>query len=141
MTYQDTWAICTQCGRQFVFRVEQQRRQAERGEEIRPPELCSSCEDSARAGRPARPRREPPSRSSATELGSGPYEGSVKWYDPEKGYGFIVHPGGEEIFFHRTGIAPGETPDFPDGVRVTYCIEQTEKGPQAADVERLGGAE
>jgi len=33
---------------------------------------------------------------------------------------------------------PGEIPDFPDGTRVTYCIEQTEKGPQAVDVARMG---
>lgn len=141
MTFQDTWAICTQCGRQFVFRVEQQRRQAERGQEITPPEFCSSCDDSTQPERPTTPRRERPSRSVATELGPGPYEGNVKWYDPEKGYGFIVHPGSEEVFFHRTGIAPGETPDFPDGARVTYCIEQSEKGPQAVDVERLEEAE
>jgi CspA family cold shock protein len=137
MTYQDTWAICTQCGRQFVFRIEQQRRLAERGEEITPPEFCPACQDRAPTGHCARPRRGSPSRSAATELGSGPYEGNVKWYDPEKGYGFIVHPGGEEVFFHRTGIAPGETLDFADGTRVTYCIERTEKGPQAIDVERL----
>jgi CspA family cold shock protein len=68
----------------------------------------------------------------------GPHEGSVKWYDGDKGYGFIVHSDGEEIFFHRTGIAPGEDPHFPDGTRVTYCIEQTDKGPQAVDVERMG---
>jgi CspA family cold shock protein len=141
MTYQDTWAICTQCGKRFVFRVEQQRRQAERGEEITPPEFCSSCRDSTRAARPEGPRREPSPKSAATELGSGPYEGNVKWYDPEKGYGFIVHPGGDEVFFHRTGIAPSETPSFPDGARVTYCLEQTDKGPQAVDVERLEEAE
>ena len=70
-------------------------------------------------------------------LDAGPHEGSVKWYDQEKGYGFVVHPSGEELFFHRTGIAPGERPDFPDGTRVTYCVEQTEKGPQAADVARM----
>jgi CspA family cold shock protein len=70
-------------------------------------------------------------------LEPGPHEGHVKWYDGEKGYGFIIHHGGEEVFFHRTGIAPGELPDFPDGTRVTYVIEQTEKGPQAIDVERM----
>jgi len=144
MTYQDTWATCTKCGGQFVFRVEEQRRQAERGQEIAPPALCPSCRGQSRAERRPEPRREPLSRR-ATErkpkagalLDPGPHEGSVKWYDREKGYGFIIHPGGEELFFHRTGIAPGETPDFPDGTRVTYCIEQTEKGPQAVDVERM----
>ena len=39
----------------------------------------------------------------------------------------------------RTGIAPGEVPSFPDGTRVTFCVEQSEKGPQAADVARMDG--
>lgn len=144
MTYQDAWAICTKCGAQFVFRVEDQRQQAERGEEITPPELCSSCRGSSRARRPPEPQRparprQPSERkpSSAKVLGTGPHEGRIKWYDPEKGYGFVLHSDGEEVFFHRTGIAPGETPRFPDGVQVTYLIEQTEKGPQAVDVARM----
>ena len=61
----------------------------------------------------------------------------MKWYDGGKGYGFIVQPSGDEIFFHRTGIAPGETPVFPDGTRVTYLIEHSVKGPQAVDVARM----
>ena len=145
MAYQDTWAVCANCGKQFVFRVEDQRRQAERGEEITPPELCPSCRTPTRAERSPRPRREPRSRpapeqepETAVELGPGPHEGNVKWYDQDKGYGFIIHPSGEEFFFHRTGLMPGEIPDFPDGTRVTYCIEQTEKGPQAVDVARMG---
>jgi len=97
--------------------------------------------------RPPEPRE--PSSKPVTEqkaekpepIGPGPHEGSVKWYDGEKGYGFIVHPTGEEVFFHRTGLAPGEIPDFPDGTQVTYLIEQTEKGPQAVDVERMDGEE
>jgi CspA family cold shock protein len=146
MPYQDSWAVCTRCGQQFVFRIEDQRRQAKQGEEITPPELCPSCRGSSKAERRVEPRRESQSRPTAERgaqrpspeaIGPGPYEGSVKWYDHEKGYGFIVHPGGEELFFHRTGVAPGETPDFPDGARVTYCVEQTEKGPQAVDVERM----
>jgi len=148
MNYQDTWAICTKCGKKFVFRIEEQRRQARRGEEITPPELCPSCQASSGAGRGSRPREEPkpkPRPKAQVEqkpkkpavLGAGPHEGSVKWYDGEKGYGFIVHPNGEEIFFHRTGVARGELPEFPDGTRVTYLVEQTEKGPQAVDVARM----
>ncbi len=144
MVYQDIWAICTKCGKQFVFRIEDQRRQAKRGEEITPPELCPSCRAPARAEQSPRPRSESWSRpaaeqrpGSAVVLGPGPHEGSVKWYNQEKGYGFIVHPSGEELFFHCTGIAPGERPYFPDGTRVTYLVEQTAKGPQAVDVERM----
>ncbi len=139
MSYQDTWAICTKCGERFVFRIEDQRRQAKRGEEITPPALCPSCQGGR--SRPEQPSRSE-TRSEAKEaeptvLGPGPHEGSVKWYDTEKGYGFIRHPNGEEVFFHRTGIAPGEVPDFPDDTRVTYCVEHTEKGPQAVEVERM----
>jgi len=142
MTYQDTWATCTKCGRQFVFRVEEQRQQEERGGEIEPPELCPSCR------LPAPPERhdlvqiehrpEPESEREPKEmLGDGPHEGTVKWYDEVKGYGFIVHPSGEEFFFHRTGVAPGEMPSFPDGTRVTYFVEHTTRGPQAVDVARM----
>jgi len=144
MTYQDAWAICTKCGGQFVFRIEDQRQQVERGEEITPPQLCPSCRGSGHAQRPPRPpsparTKHPLGQRSGPppELGPGPHEGNVKWYDPEKGYGFILHSDGEEVFFHRTGIAPGETPRFPDGAKVTYLIEQTEKGPQAVDVARM----
>ncbi len=145
MTFQDSWAVCTKCGKQFIFRIEDQRRQAERGEEITPPEFCPSCQTSSRTERRPEPRRESRPRPAAEKtqqptpaaLGPGPHEGQVKWYDREKGYGFITHPGGEEFFFHRTGLAPGETPDFSDGTQVTFCLEETEKGPQAVDVERM----
>jgi len=88
-------------------------------------------------GAPA-PAGETSSQPEPQELDRGPHEGKVKWYDNDKGYGFIVHPNGEELFFHRTGIAPGETPNFPDDTMVTYCVEQTSKGPQAIEVERMG---
>jgi CspA family cold shock protein len=144
MAYQDTWAICTKCGNQFVFRIEEQRQQAERGVEVTPPELCPSCRASARPTHHREPRREPTSRPRTEQPRKtsavpepGPHEGSVKWYDSEKGYGFIVQQSGDEIFFHRTGIAPGETPRFPDGTRVTFLIEETSKGLQAVDVARM----
>ncbi len=142
MTYRDTWVTCEGCGTQFIFRVEEQRQQAERGEEIKPPALCPSCREEAPARhKPQRESRPQPATQQKPRtkgiVGAGPHEGRVKWYDTEKGYGFIVHPSGEEIFFHRTGIAPGEVPNFPDDTRVTYLVEHTEKGPQAVDVERM----
>jgi len=152
MAYQDIWATCTKCGKKFVFRVESQRRQVKQGEEITPPALCSDCRDPAPPAT-KRPERQPrPSKAAAAapapapaaeqapktpELGAGPHEGTVKWYDSQKGYGFIIHANGEEIFFHRTGIAAGESPRFPDDVRVTYLLEQTDKGPQAVDVAKM----
>ncbi|HEY68452.1 MAG: hypothetical protein DRI79_03665 [Chloroflexi bacterium] len=118
MPYRDTWATCEKCGKQFIFTVEEQRRLSELGFEITLPTLCPDCQKKA-------------------ERAPGPHEGIIKWYDVERGYGFIIQRSGNEIFFHRTGIAPGETPDFPDGTRVTYLVEQTRRGPQAVDVARI----
>ena len=147
MAYRDTWAICQQCEQKFIFKVEDQRRQAERGGEIAPPELCPTCRAPARPPverRPREPKPRPQTKREPTPsavLGPGPHEGTVKWYDNEKRYGFITHPDGEDLFFHRSSIAPGEIPDFPDGTRVTYLVEQTEKGPQAVDVARMNAPE
>jgi CspA family cold shock protein len=64
----------------------------------------------------------------------GPFEGIVKWYDSTKAYGFIVQDDGNEIFFHRSGIAPGGPSEFADGSKVTYLVEPSPKGPQAVEV-------
>jgi CspA family cold shock protein len=132
MTYRDTWVVCERCGKRFIFRVEDQRRQARRGEEITPPTLCPACRSASGSAQTAERKAE-----DETVFGEGPHEGRVKWYDTQKGYGFIVHSSGEEIFFHRTGLAPDEIPDFADGTRVTFLVEQTSKGPQAVHVERM----
>ena len=150
MPYQDTWATCADCGEQFIFRIEEQRRQEQQGEQITPPDVCTTCRHRARsrAAPRAQPRHDPGPRprpekkpTRPATLGHGPHEGTVKWYSSEKGYGFIVHPSGDEVFFHYTGIAPGEGQQFPDGTRVTYLIEETERGPQAVEVERMDAGE
>jgi CspA family cold shock protein len=124
MPYRDTWATCQKCGKEFVFTVEEQRRLDEAGLELAAPAECRACR-------------------SEIELSPGPHRGVVKWYDPEKGYGFVVHSPGKDIFFHRTGIAEGETALFEDGTPVTYTIEESEKGPHAVNVARIdaGGDE
>ncbi len=115
MPYRDTWASCSQCGRQFIFTVEEQRRLAGLGFELTPPSLCPDC-------------------LRAHEMTPGPHEGIVKWYDPEKGYGFIIQRSGNEIFFHRSGLAPGTPETIPDKARVRYRVQPTGRGPQAVDV-------
>jgi CspA family cold shock protein len=144
MPYRDTSIVCTKCGKEFVFRVEEQRRQAEQGKEIIPPELCPACNPNTDTSHHREPQRESQaelSKEQKTEatiaLGPGPHEGTVKWFDREKGYGFIAHSDGTEIFFHRSGIAPEEGLNFPDDTPVTFIIEQTEKGPQAVDVAHM----
>lgn len=137
MPYRDTWATCENCGNRFIDRIEDQRQQAEQGEQATPRSLCRVCAPRG-APRVAQTTRAP---KPPAALGAGPHEGAVKWFSRQKGYGFIVHAGGDELFFHSSGVVPGETLDFPDGTPVTYLIEETEKGPQAVDVAKMHTSE
>jgi CspA family cold shock protein len=65
---------------------------------------------------------------------TGKYIGRVKWYNVKKGYGFILRGGSEEIFFHRSS-AVGDPLEFDEGQWVLYDVEDTDKGPEASDVE------
>jgi len=64
--------------------------------------------------------------------------GTVKWFDGEKGYGFI-HPddGGEDLFVHHTGIAGEGFKSLDEGDKVTYEATQGRKGMQAENVSRV----
>ena len=53
-------------------------------------------------------------------------------------YGFIVRGVGEEIFFHKSSIA-GDPDNLKDGQWILYDIEETRKGPEAAEVEPYEG--
>jgi CspA family cold shock protein len=59
--------------------------------------------------------------------------GTVKWFNNDKGYGFIeVEGGGKDAFVHVNGLAPGV--QITDGDKVTFDLEEGQKGPQAANV-------
>jgi CspA family cold shock protein len=62
-------------------------------------------------------------------------KGTVKWYNPRKGYGFIQGEDEKEVFVHRSAIPNGT--DLNDGDKVEYEIEDTERGPSAKDVKKL----
>ena len=55
-------------------------------------------------------------------------EGEVKWFDPRKGFGFIVGPEGQDIFVHYTVIEGDGFRALKDGSRVNYDAERSEKG-------------
>jgi len=57
----------------------------------------------------------------------------VKWYNPEKAYGFITTEEGKDLFVHRNSIADGR-PWLIDGQGVEFSLRQGQKGPEAADV-------
>jgi CspA family cold shock protein len=64
---------------------------------------------------------------------SGSGYGTVKWYNPEKAYGFITTVEGQDLFVHRNAIADGR-PWLVDGQEVEFATKQGLKGPEAADV-------
>jgi CspA family cold shock protein len=73
-------------------------------------------------------------RVRATDKGRG--TGTVKWFSPEKGFGFITPDnGGPDIFVHLTGS--GDTLSLKEGTRVTFDIEAAGARPQAVDVRLL----
>ena len=61
-------------------------------------------------------------------------EGSVKWFDAKKGYGFINGDDGREIYVHYTGIVADGFRTLDYGKRVVYDIADTERGHEAVNV-------
>ncbi len=61
--------------------------------------------------------------------------GTVKWFNASKGYGFIERDGGKDIFVHISAIKTEGLRTLDEGQQVEFTIEQSDKGPQAIDVE------
>jgi cold shock protein len=62
-------------------------------------------------------------------------QGTVKWFNDEKGYGFIQpDEGGEDLFVHYSGIAGGGFRSLEEGAKVSYEATQGQKGMQAENV-------
>ncbi len=85
----------------------------------------------------ARAKVKPKSKSSAA---TGPTssgereEGSVKWFNTNKGYGFIARDSGGEIFVHYRSIQGSGRRFLRDGQRVEFTVGEGDKGPQAEEV-------
>jgi len=63
--------------------------------------------------------------------------GTVKWFNPEKGFGFITRDNGDkDVFVHHTAIQGAGFKTLNDGERVEFEVVQGQKGPAAANVVR-----
>ncbi|KAA3658266.1 MAG: cold shock domain-containing protein [Calditrichaeota bacterium] len=61
-------------------------------------------------------------------------KGVVKWFNANKGYGFIIDEGGDEVFVHYSAIVGDGFKTLEDGANVEYDIVDNERGKQAREV-------
>jgi CspA family cold shock protein len=65
-------------------------------------------------------------------------QGTVKWFNDSKGFGFITPDGGgKDVFVHQTAIESSGFRSLAEGDRVEFATEQGPKGPQAKDVKKI----
>lgn len=62
--------------------------------------------------------------------------GTVKWFNDGKGFGFITQENGPDLFVHHTAIASEGFRSLAEGEAVTFDVQQGPKGPQATNVRR-----
>jgi CspA family cold shock protein len=63
--------------------------------------------------------------------------GTVKWFNGQKGYGFITRDNGGDVFVHYSAIQGQGFRNLEEGDRVEFSVEQGQKGPAAADVRKV----
>lgn len=62
-------------------------------------------------------------------------KGTVKWFDPKKGYGFITTEDGTDIFVHYSAIQGGGYKELKENQKVTFDVTEGPKGKQASNVK------
>ena len=64
-------------------------------------------------------------------------QGTVKWFNAEKGFGFIEVEGGNDVFVHFSAILGEGFKSLEEGQRVEFEVTEGNRGPQAANVTKL----
>tara|TARA_B100001013_G_scaffold183112_1_gene110349 strand:- start:70 stop:279 length:210 start_codon:yes stop_codon:yes gene_type:complete len=64
-------------------------------------------------------------------------QGTVKWFNSSKGYGFISHEGGEDVFVHYSAVQSEGFRSLEEGQAVEFTVERGPKGLQASNVVSL----
>jgi CspA family cold shock protein len=146
LNFRDRWET-DEDGNKFIFTVEMQRRLSQAGlpvevayiDQLQP--LPESTQEEPKPkpekdSKPPEPKKDEIEEPESIQIDpmSGKYVGRVKWYNARKGYGFLLRGAGEEIFFHRSS-AIGDAEELKDGQWILYDVEETEKGPEATDIE------
>ncbi|MGJ7922289.1 cold-shock protein [Neobacillus sp. LXY-4] len=63
-------------------------------------------------------------------------KGTVKWFNAEKGFGFIERESGDDVFVHFSAIQSEGFKSLDEGQAVTFEVEQGQRGPQASNVRK-----
>ncbi len=63
-------------------------------------------------------------------------QGKVKWFNAEKGFGFIERENGDDVFVHFSAIQSEGFKSLDEGQAVTFEVEQGQRGPQATNVQK-----
>ncbi|WP_086349779.1 cold-shock protein [Candidatus Enterococcus clewellii] len=63
-------------------------------------------------------------------------QGTVKWFNAEKGFGFISREDGSDVFVHFSAIQGDGFKTLEEGQPVTFDVEDSDRGPQATNVEK-----
>ena len=64
-------------------------------------------------------------------------KGTVKWFNNQKGYGFISDENGKDVFVHYSGLAGDGFKSLDEGQKVEFDVQDGAKGPQAVNVVKL----
>ncbi|HEM6005938.1 TPA: cold-shock protein [Streptococcus suis] len=65
-------------------------------------------------------------------------QGTVKWFNAEKGFGFIAQENGPDVFAHFSEIQSNGFKFLEDGQKVTFEVEQGQRGLQATNITKIG---
>lgn len=72
------------------------------------------------------------------KIGDSMAQGTVKWFNAEKGYGFIARNDGPDVFVHYSAINSTGYRELQEGQKVEFDVTQGQKGPQAENVVIVG---